>query len=569
MTSLRISPRMRKICIFGILVCALSLAACTPVLTALHESSGPERSLVMVEGSNLLFTRVVWDASLPTEQTLPGGFLGGYIFSVPAGSAVGNHPVAVENSYGRSGKMDYAVTGPAPFGAPRIDFVTLVSTTFDAAGNVTPLLYVQGANIDVGAVVAVNGADVATATHKGIRNELYGVDPNRLGYPIYHFLALLALPGAQKAGSPLQITVRNLDNQTSAPFAYVLPADAASLDSDGDSLRDTWEKSGYDANNDGTIDINLPGLGTDPFRKDLLLEVDVMNGLANPPIPTTPGNPGTFDMSRAVFAAAPVINPFTDSGINLIFDTSGTVPQWNTVDFNGTDSVPLSSANYSTLKAANFDNADRDNIYHYAIWARAQTNGASGISDVNFTAGCGDDLIVSFDTFHQTFQTLRSQVETLVHEFGHNLGQKHGGDNHSAYKPNYISVMAYTWQLRTGNDPNWINDAWRRRKPTGYPFYYAQAGAYEVNGAVPAGINTIVDYSDGMAATLIENNNSLDETVGVLGQPVDWNDDGDQTDVGINANVDDNGSASDTVRDFANWRSLGFNGPASDGTVVP
>jgi len=59
------------------------------------------------------------------------------------------------------------------------------------------------------------------------------------------------------------------------------------------------------------------------------------------------------------------------------------------------------------------------------------------------------------------------------------------------------------------------------------------------------------------------------ETTGVCGLPVDWNNDGDQTDVGINADVDDDGNNTSTVTDFANWRALDLRGPRLNGSVAP
>ena len=83
----------------------LALAGCQPPsLTNLVENTSPERSLVMVEGSSLLFSSVVWDAGQPTERVVPGGFLGGYMFSVPPGATVGPHPVALRNSHRRSAR---------------------------------------------------------------------------------------------------------------------------------------------------------------------------------------------------------------------------------------------------------------------------------------------------------------------------------------------------------------------------------------------------------------------------------------------------------------------------------
>jgi hypothetical protein len=244
------------------------------------------------------------------------------------------------------------------------------------------------------------------------------------------------------------------------------------------------------------------------------------------------------------------------------------VPFVQTLGFNAADNPMLGTANYGTVKAANFNNAVRGGIYHYAVWANAQPGGFSGISDIAFdnagnVTGPGDDFIVSFDDFGAAFQTLRSQVETFAHEFGHDLMQQHGGNNNNTLKPNYWSVMAYTWQLRTGR-----SNATRRQRVTCWPFYYATAGATEPGGALPAAINAVVDYSEGMAATLTENNNSLNETTGVCGLAVDWNDDGDQVDVNLSADADDDG-ANGVVVDFANWRALNYRGPVLNGTVVP
>jgi hypothetical protein len=540
----------------------LVLAGCQPpVLNNLVDNTGPERSLVMVDGSSLLFSSVVWDAGLPTEQQVPGGFLGGYMFSVPPGASPGPHPVALRNTRGTSGTLTFTVTAPVPFGAPRVDRVSLLGISFDG-GNVEPVLYVQGANVDVGAVVQVNGADVATVAHRGLQNELYGTDPTVMGYPIYHYLSLLAVAGTQTAGAALSVTVRNLDGQLSQAVTYALPDSAATLDSDGDNLLDAWETGGYDADGDGTIDVDLPALGAHPRRPDLLVEVDIMTGLANPPIPATATDPGTLEMAQAVFRAAPVLNPLGQEGINLILDASGTVPFTQTVDFGTVIQGPAGTTDFFTLKNANFANATRDRIYHYAIWGNALVGGYSGVSDVDFGGSeNGDDFLVSFDDFSASFQTMRSQVETFVHELGHNIGQRHGGDTHSQFKPNYWSVMSYAWQLRSGR-----SDATRRTRTTCTPIYWADPGATEVNGAAPATVNAIVDYSHGMGPTVVENNGSLNEPTGVCGVAVYWNGDTDATDVNLSLDADDNGGAAETLMDVSNWRVIDYRGPESDGS---
>jgi hypothetical protein len=411
-------------------------------------------------------------------------------------------------------------------------------------------------------VGGVGGADVATAAHRGLQHERYGTDVNVLGYPIYHYVSLIALPDTQAAGDTLSITVRNLDGQVSAAVSYALPASAATLDSDGDELLDDWETGGYDADGNGTVDIDLPALGTHRYQPDVLVELDIMNGLANPPIATTPGNPGTFDNVIAMFQRAPILNPLGEAGINLILDTSGTVPFTATLGFGTVIATPMGGTDFFTLKAANFDNAVRDSIYHYAIWGNALAGGYSGISDVDFGGTeSGDDFLISFDDFSAANHTVRNQVATFAHEFGHNLGQRHGGDTHSRYKPNYWSVMSYSWQLRAA-----LSDATRRQRVTCAPIYWADAAATEPNGAAPGSINTILDYSHGMGPTVVENNNSLQEATGVCGFAVDWNNDGDTADNNLSTDADDNGAANETLLDFGNWRALDFRGPRRDGS---
>lgn len=534
----------------------------TPVLNSLEFSQGPEQSLVRVSGTNLLGASVIWDAGFTTEQSVPGGFLGAYMFSVPPGATPGGHPVALRNSRGTSGVLTYTVTAPQPFGAPRIDRVTMVNSNFSTPGMVEPLLYVQGGNFDVGAIVQVQGTDVATASHKGLRTNLYGASPTVLGDPIYHYLSLIALPGPLNLGATIQLRVRNLDGTTSTTFSYVLPANAAQLDSDGDSLLDDWEINGYDSNNDGTLEVDLPALGSDPFRPDLYVEVDVMQGLANPPIAPTTTTPGVFLASQQMFAAAPVLNPMTDSGIRLTVDSTGSIANTATLHFGTIIPGNGTSTDFATIRNANFTTA-RDDIYHYGIWGDAMVGGFSGVSDVDFGGSeVGDDFLISFDNFPNSYQTLRSQVETFVHELGHNLSLRHGGVTHRRYNPQYWSAMSYTWQLRSGQ-----TNATRRNRVTCAPIYWANTAATEVNGAAPANPNAIIDYSHGMGPTVVENNNSLQETTGVCGFAVDWNNDGDTTDTNLSTNANDEGGTNETLVDVSNWANLLFNGPADDGDL--
>jgi hypothetical protein len=537
----------------------------------------------MVMGTNLDDSTIVWDADTPSQMTLAGGYLGAYMFSVPPGATAGPHSVKIENSWGESAPFTFTVDSFQPgqtFPRPRIDSVTLIGTTFDESGRVAPSLYVQGANIDAGAVVQLSGSsvvggiaapaytDIATVSDKGFSNDWYGLHAADMGYPIYHYAAAIALPGYQPLGTTLKLVVKNLDGQISEEvFEYTLPANKASVDSDGDGLLDAWETDGYDGDADGVVDVDLLALGADPYRRDLLVEFDVMDNLTNPP------DASVFAGAREVYRSAPILNPWSENGINLILDTSGKpclpdpagapVCFFQTIIFDTAastvaatprqDNNPFAGdpVGFSALKAMNFDNAKRGGIYHYGIWGVDKVDGSSGESDF------ADDFVITLgcEDYECSFRT---EVEAFVHELGHDLRQRHGGDDDQPkYKPNYWSVMSYSWELRTAHG----DDSWRRDHPTCLPFYYALKGANEMNGAVPpvvngvaAAVNLVVDYSEGMAPTFVQPQTQTGPVQSVCGKAVNWN---------------TVGSHNGTIKDFANWRALKFDGPAINGWPAP
>lgn len=52
--------------------------------------------------------------------------------------------------------------------------------------------------------------------------------------------------------------------------------DPLNWDNDNDHLSDGIEVKGYDVNGDGTIDVNFPAFGANPFIKDIFVEIDTM-----------------------------------------------------------------------------------------------------------------------------------------------------------------------------------------------------------------------------------------------------------------------------------------------------
>jgi hypothetical protein len=514
-----------------------------PTVSRLDPVRGPARTAVSIVGSGLASASVVWDAGTATEAVLPSALQGAVLFGVPPTAAPGVHVVAIEAGGMRSAPIAFEVTIGKTDGRPRVDRVSVVEAEASGPAISRLRLYVQGANMDVGSDVVVNGKNVPAVAHKIVYMNLYGVDPNFLEYPIRHFLSKIVTVENIRWGDMLRISVKNESGEVSEQITYKMPSTAADLDSDGDMLLDSWERNGYDADGDGQRDIDLRSLGANPHKPDVFVEVDVMDGLTNPP------STGALAAVTEMFANAPVLNPFDQSGISLHLDSSGRAPFADVVGFDSRHDPTAGTASFAQLRSDNLSK-HRSGIYHYAIWGNAHPNGWSGHSDVDFdVTGVGNDFIVAFDEFPQSFQSRRSQAETFAHELGHNLGQRHGGENHNQYKPNYWSVMSYTWQLRTGR-----MNAERTNSPTCGPMYYGQPGAVEVNGAIPNISGVRIDYSHGMAAVL--DPTALSETVGVCGTAIDWDADGQIAQQPVNAPI-----GNGLIRDYANWRDLKYHGP--------
>jgi hypothetical protein len=153
-----------------------------------------------------------------------------------------------------------------------------------------------------------------------------------------------------------------------------------------------------------------------------------------------------------------------------------------------------------------------------------------------------------------------------MHEFGHNLGLLHGGSVDAGatacnnYKPNYVSVMSYLFYgqgIQVAASPGdtvpqaCITDA------------DCNAGDHAVAAHCSTSTNTCfrIDYSDRVFNTLNEAG-GLDETLGLQGganntdisswfggpgyvpiptngSPIDWNKDGNFTDTGVVAEIND------------------------------
>ncbi len=249
----------------------------------------------------------------------------------------------------------------------------------------------------------------------------------------------------------------------SAGAAYIFQT----LDSDGDGIPDDWESRGITVASNGTIAvghtgtgefIDLPAMGANPMHKDIFIHADWMVG--------TKPNARPIKTVMDAFRAAPVPNPDGKNGINLHIDlgpdsvmdpVSG--KRWGALSRSGPEVSQTSIGNDSpnanpppanvynwgavdTLKDDYFNAAKRKSVFHYLLFCNKYANtDSSGISR-GIPAG---DFLVALGQVPGA--TPRQEAGTLMHELGHNLGLRHGGNEDVNMKPNYLSIMSYTFQM--------------------------------------------------------------------------------------------------------------------------
>ncbi|HML56695.1 MAG TPA: hypothetical protein PKC79_21560, partial [Solidesulfovibrio magneticus] len=206
-------------------------------------------------------------------------------------------------------------------------------------------------------------------------------------------------------------------------------------DSDGDGLPDVWERNGYTV--DGVF-VDLPGLGANPYRKDLFVWMDFM---VRPSGTSLAPSQAVIDNIKAVFANAPVANPDGTTGITIHPLLKFQVPFAETLgSANDENKVWV---DFDLLKTLHFPAAYATS-FRYMIWANSYDESSSSGLARGIPA---TDFLVTLGLWSDQGGTDWEKLGTFVHELGHCLGLTHGGADHDNYKPNYLSVMNYFFQI--------------------------------------------------------------------------------------------------------------------------
>lgn len=265
------------------------------------------------------------------------------------------------------------------------------------------------------------------------------------------------------------ITQRDSGYDADDRFA-VGTAGEGDLDSDG--IPDRVELDGIrDA--EGTIveHWDLPALGASPCRKDVLIDLDYMFRPADPatgtaqidhqPHPTTvdplTGNTilGPVDRVTQAFAKAPVAPvadcPYpgvsTEPGIGLHVDPIDASDQ---VPYQRVMSIPAGNGDqgdFAALKRTHFA-PELDPYVHYNVWGDRydyNNEGATTSGGLADFSDDGQDFVVTMGGFQPSFGTHVEQSVAFMHELGHSLGLDHGGLEGVNCKPNYLSIMNYSF----------------------------------------------------------------------------------------------------------------------------
>lgn len=345
---------------------------------------------------------------------------------------------------------------------------------------------------------------------------------------------------------------------------------AADLDLDG--IPDMAEAPGMKY---GALDVYA--LGARAGVRDLFLEIDYMPSQDQA---TTPLE-AALDKLVKVFAARNIA-VHIDTG--TLYGNKYNLGGGNAVAFQACTTIEPTKEQAAggcseiySIKAKN-QSALRRNLFHYVLFANSQQvdgkAGSSGYAEIN-----GNDLIVTLGDFgfdglalddlslNRRNLLVNFQAGTLMHELGHNLGLRHGGfENGPNYKPNYLSIMNYAYQLnglpqtfnQKGAELPWAYNAGKVTRE--------KLGVFnrcDLPGG-PCSDNFKMDYSDGSSAVL--NENALDERGG-LGRgafDVDWNFDGviDAKPVKFDVTFDRDNSGnpkpvySAPLRDWDDWGNL-------------
>ena len=341
-------------------------------------------------------------------------------------------------------------------------------------------------------------------------------------------------------------------------------------DEDGDSIPDCAEVEGSTY-----AGIDVYTLGARVNTRDIFIEVDYVDSTQGNDFPVNEG------VLPRIESLQYITNLFASQNISLHFDVGdlfdkspGLNPE--NFDLGGGEAVPYYSLvgydlsylslafgySFYNIKGRYMD-INRMGFFHYLLMINqvAGDSTALGASEVE-----GDDMIVALGykslnstTLNNEAVLVSAQSAAILHQIGHNLGLRHGGDETLDYKVNYFSTMNslyYEDGLPSNTAPG---DRFYQNSFTSADTCYPDT----LSNSKQILADFKVDFSRGTSEDI--NENSIDELIGV-GRlienyaKIDFNCDGDVLDTGFSLNLNIGGDTATTVlKDYNDWENLDLN----------
>ncbi len=385
--------------------------------------------------------------------------------------------------------------------------------------------------------------------------------------------AATALPAT--LGYALARNMSEADNNTASNWTvrgFLTPGafnDATSdTDADGDGIPDESEVSGKTY-----CGMPLYDWGARPGVKDIFVHIDYMD-------PTSSANalahtPNKTGLDRIVAA-------FAKRGFAIHFDV-GTLLGSGIANYNMDNrdhkvgylaEVSMDpTSGVKTIYQYKVESLPiyKTPVFHYCLLSnKIHNTSASGLGELG-----GNDFIVAIggstlanSTDAEKNLWANNQGSTIMHELGHNLGLKHGGDEDTNYKPNYLSLMNYLYSNLGVSDPanTKAGDRYYHQMYAKDGFNSSSVWAKYFNGTGssweqlhngPYTADFVFDFSSKTASDLNEGNLVESAGLGVSGgAAVDWNGDGDKID-SLSYNINPSGDSTlGNLHDYNDWQAI-------------